>query len=210
MLQSIYKYLVTLLSASILVTAATVATGETPAPTAATDKAAAGDDWRFGFELYGYFASMGGEIATGQALEADFDDILDNLQFAFMGLVGAYKGKWSFIADVLYMDVGGDGKGTLTVPITPRKSITENVKVDVGVRSWVVTPTVGYELVSNDKLNLSLFGGARYLWLKTTMEVNSSNNIRYRGYKLSESQDNWDAIAGVRGRILLTDKWFLP
>lgn len=193
-----------------LAAAVTAAAEETAAATAAPTETATADDWKFGFELYGYLASIGGEAANGQDFDIDFSDILDNLDFAFMGTAGAYKGKWSFVADALYMDVSKDEAGSLTVPLTSHVSLTQNVKADVGIETWVVTPSVGYDLVANEKASLTILAGARYMWLKTSMKVSRSNQFKYGEHKISESQSNWDGIVGVRGQILLTEKWFLP
>ncbi|MGD8954334.1 MAG: hypothetical protein PVI45_08165, partial [Desulfobacterales bacterium] len=66
----------------------------------------------------------------------------------------------------------------VTVPLTEHVSTTENVKADVGMKSWIVTPAVGYHLIDNEKINLSLLAGARYLWLKNTLEIDRANRFR--------------------------------
>jgi hypothetical protein len=192
------------------VPAASAATGETPASTTAPKATASTNEWRFSAALYGYFPAIGGKAANGKNFSVDFNDIFDNLDFAFMGMVGAYKGKWSFLADALYMDVSGDNAGTVTLPLTERIDVTENVKADMNLKAWVVTPTVGYDLLDRGKFNLTLVGGLRYLWIDTTFKVKRSNRYRYRENKVSGSQSNWDGIVGVRGQVLLTGKWYLP
>lgn len=200
---------VALLVAALL--AAVPAAAEEPASSGTSSKAAnSSDDWRFGFALYGYLAAIGGELENGKDFDVGFDDILDNLDFALMGMGAAFKGKWSFMADVIYMDVQADKAATLSLPLTSRITVNQNVKADMEMQSWIVTPTVGYELLDRDKFQLSVTGGLRYMWIKTKLEVKRSNRFRYRENKVSDSQSNWDGVVGVRGQILLNDKWYLP
>ncbi len=127
-----------------------------------------------------------------------------------MGMAGAYKGRWSFVVDGMYMDVEGDNSGTVSLPLTSNVSITENVKADMEMETWVVTPTVGYELLQRDKFSLTLLAGLRYLWIDTSFEVESSNRFLYSEHKISDSHDNWDGIVGTRGQVRLADRWYLP
>ena len=71
----------------------------------------------------------------------------------------------------------------------------------VELRGWVVTPDVGYTVLSGDRQ----FGsprGARYLYLES--------DIRLGARGIDESSDIWDGIVGIRGRINLTEKLYLP
>ena len=151
-----------------------------------------------------------GETVSGDDFEISFNDIINNLDFTFMSVIGASKGKWSVGVDLIYMDLSADNAGTVTVPLTEHISITQNVKADVGMQSWVVTPAVGYNLIDNEKINLTLLAGARYLWIKSTLEIKRSNRFKYREHKFSDSGDVWDGIVGVRGHVPLTEKWYLP
>jgi hypothetical protein len=161
-------------------------------------------------------ATIGAGVASGQDVSVDFvelsksDDVDFGFNGIFMGMVGAFKGKWSFTADAMYMDVSADTTGTLTGTRGSRIPLSENVKIDVGLSSWVVTPTVGYDLYTGDKATLTLLGGLRYLWIKTSLEFEGSSLLKTRYHKISESQDNWDGIVGLRGQVLLSDKWYLP
>ena len=78
------------------------------------------------------------------------------------------------------------------------------------MKSWIVTPAVGYNLIDNEKINLTLLAGARYLWMKNTLEIKRANRFRYREHKVSVSGDYWDGIVGIRGQVPLTEKWYLP
>ncbi|MGB5620067.1 MAG: hypothetical protein WBM78_24720, partial [Desulfobacterales bacterium] len=63
------------------------------------------NSWEFAAEVYLWGAAIGGDTATDSSVNISFDDLIDNLEMAFMGTFGARKGKWSFLADVIYLDV---------------------------------------------------------------------------------------------------------
>jgi len=81
---------------------------------------------------------------------------------------------------------------------------------DVRLKAWVITPSVRYSLIENDKGTLELLGGARYLWIDVTLKAKFEGPLRPRQGRIEGSGSNWDAIVGVHGRIDLTDKWYLP
>lgn len=147
------------------------------------------NSWEFAAEVYLWGAAIGGDTATDSGVNISFDDLIDNLEMAFMGTFGARKGKWSFLADVIYLDVKDEG--TL-----------DGIGASVELRGWVVTPDVGYTVLSGDRGNLDLHIGARYLYLES--------DIRLGPDGIDESSDIWDGIVGIRGRINLTEKLYLP
>ncbi len=149
------------------------------------------DDWQFAIELYGWGASIGGKSATGSDADINLDDILDSLEFAFMGAIGARKGKWSLAADVMYMDAASSA------------AIAPGVTASVDLTAWIITPVVGYNLVDTGKSRLDILGGARYLYMKADLRVDAL------GARAEDSGSNWDAIIGARGAVDLTEKWHL-
>ena len=84
--------------------------------------AQAGDDWRFGVQLYGYFPSLSGESnfpgnGTSPDVTVDVDKIIDNIKFVIMGSFEAKKGRWGGFTDLIYMDVGSNKSGTRDLSI---------------------------------------------------------------------------------------------
>ena len=142
---------------------------------------------------------------TGSDIEVDLDDILDNLQFTAMGIVGARKGKWSFAADIIYMDLESDKNSTV-----PTGSGPLGVNTDLELRAWVITPTVGYTLVESDNVVLNIRGGARYLSLDADLEMNVNTPSAPLYAKVSDSGNVWDAIIGVNGEIAFNKRWYAP
>jgi hypothetical protein len=151
------------------------------------EKAAA---WQFGAEIYLWGASVGGTSGSGSDIDVDFDDLLEDLKLGFMGAFGAQKGKWLFLADAIYLDVEDD------------TTVGPGIGLSAELTGWIVTPMVGYNLVDTDRFNISIIGGARYLYLDTEVKLGSITE--------DDSGSVWDGIVGVRGHLNLTDKLYLP
>jgi len=165
------------------------------------------DRWKVTGALYLWYASMGGNTTTGSGVNVDASDLIDNLDFAFMGLIDVRKQKWSFMADVIYLSVEAGEQGSVTLPTAPTVPIPVNANVDI--EGWVVTLTGGHALIQPAKNRLDLRFGARYLQLKSKLDL-ALNPPSGPTISLSDSSDIWDAVIGIDGRFGLTDKWYLP
>lgn len=168
--------------------------------------AAASDDWQFKAEAYGWLPTIEGTLPTDDEMELTIDEILDYLEFTFMGGLRASKGRWSIVSDVVYLKLSADEGGNTTIPLGPLDIPT---KVDFGVdmETWIVNLVGAYSLVQTDKHDVQLLAGARYFWLDTTVELDASV---VPGEVLVDGSDEvLDPIVGVRGVTELSDKWWL-
>ena len=84
------------------------------------------DPWQFGGQIYLFLPSIDGESdfpgsGTDPGASVDVGQIIESLQFTFMGSLEAKKGRWGAMTDVIYLDVGGEESGTrdLTIGGTP-------------------------------------------------------------------------------------------
>jgi hypothetical protein len=159
----------------------------------------ASNGWEYSASIYLFMPSIDIETAKGEDLDLSFSDILDNLNFTFMGTLGAQKGKWGFLADVIYMDLE-DGINYSPGPLE-RLDVTS-----IGMKSWVVTPMVTYRVMESDQLDLDLLAGARYLYIK--IPIDYTTPLLGPG-STSRSNDVWDGIVGARGTYDLNEKWFM-
>ncbi len=173
--------------------------------TVAGQEGGSGEDWAFDTAIYLWGASIGGESATGDNIDIDFNDLLDNMEFAFMTTIGAHRDKWSLIADFIYLDVKDDEQGSLTVPVGP-SSFVVGTDSEVELSGWIVTPLVSYNVLQTERITINALAGARYLWLEADVEV----KVGPSKVKFSDSGHVWDGIVGVRGQVNLSDKWYLP
>ena len=80
-------------------------------PVSAADSKSA-DEWRFEGNVYLWGASIDATPDGGDSVHIGFSDLIDNLNMAFMGGLGARKGKWSLLSDVIYLNVEVDKKGS--------------------------------------------------------------------------------------------------
>jgi hypothetical protein len=183
--------------------------------------------WKWRGTIYLWGAGIDGTAdlpASGATANASvsFDDILKSLDFAFMGLLEARKGRWGGFADVIYMDLSNSKSGARSFGLTgPGGRITipvdANLKAKLGVESTVWTLAGTYTAVEKPNYELLLVGGARYLDLSADLSWQATGNVGplppvARLGKASGKVRNWDGIIGVRGRAGLeaSGKWYVP
>jgi len=154
-----------------------------------------GDEWNYFGTIYLLAAGIEGTTVNGDDFELSFSDIIDNFDFGLMGVLGAQKGKWGFLSDIVYLNISKD----VNIPThNPAANITS-----VEMKSWIVAPMVTYRVMESEQLSLDLLAGVRYLYMKTPIEVN------YTSLGI-DSDSMWDGIVGVRGKYELNEKWFMP
>ena len=168
-------------------------------------------DWQFGLDIYGWFPSVSGNLAFsppdgGGSVDADAEEILDDLKMVFMGSFEARKGNWSGFTDVIYLDLEGDKTKSVTVPDGDTQNLFD---ADLELKSWVWTLAGAYTVWQKQNSHLDLFAGARLLALDTDLQLTGAGS-RQGNLKLSESENIWDVIVGAKGRHALNDRWFLP
>ena len=152
------------------------------------------DSWNYSAAIYLWGAAIGGTTFDGQTVDIPFSDIVDSLDFGYMGHFEAQKGKWTVAADAIYLKVGD--------------SVPSPGPIDkVQFRSWIVTPYAAYNIVESDEWNLNLLAGARYLYMKPKLTF--SPGLPGPG-TVSSSDSNWDGIVGMKGNYKLNKKWFMP
>lgn len=174
--------------------------------------------WQFRFAPYAWLPSLGGTLkfdlppaaGGGSDLEVDVDQLIDALQTVFMGQFEVRKNKWSLMADVIYLDLGG-GNTQVFAPVVPGGSGTLGRR-DLNLRANLVTLTAGYEVLRTDTTTMDLIAGARYFGLDADVEVTtvSAAGPSPLYSKQSQSVDIWDAVVGIKGSVGLNDRWYLP
>jgi hypothetical protein len=168
----------------------------TPAPL--VQPAASG--WNFTAEIYGWMPSLNPELTSGQDLEIDFGDILDSLQFTFMGAFKAKKDRWGLFADLVYLDIEQSKKGSISVgPV----EIADRLSVEM--KSWIVTLGTSYEFAQTQNSTFEVVGGARYLSVETVIDA----AIGPISKGIDETDTVWDGFIGLAGKTRLNDKWSL-
>jgi hypothetical protein len=175
------------------------------------------DDWHFAARINGWLPDTEGETSfTGSDFKINLEDVLDKLEFGFMGTLEARKGKWGAFSDITYASLGDSNSNLREATIGNREipaEATASVKVDV--ESLIVSSAAFYRVI-DDGMTLDVLFGARYFDMEQTMDWDVSGDIS--GLPLSDAQgggkveiDKWDALVGVRGRIPLGNSaWMIP
>ena len=116
---------------------------------------------------------------------------------AFMGNIAARKDRWGLMLDALYLNASDNQN-------TQLGSTVGRVNVGAELTGWVVTPMVGYEVVSSDSLVLNAVAGARYLNLATDVDLrNADPTAAPFSISLSESGYNWGRHHRGQGRSIV-------
>ncbi|UCH46694.1 MAG: hypothetical protein JSU95_11290 [Betaproteobacteria bacterium] len=164
--------------------------------------------WQFSGALYAWIADMGGTTNRGSAVEVEFDDLLDALEFGFMAALEARKNRWLLFTDVIYYDLSADNTANLSVPIGPiQVPVTTSTKLDL--KGWVVHLAGGYNLYSQNKTRLDVIGGARYLDLTMDLFLQLQSLGPGQSRTIKDSLTVWDGIIGLKGNTALAERWFL-
>jgi hypothetical protein len=183
--------------------------------------AANADDWKFGASIYGWFPDLKGrsqlsDANDGTEIQIDIRDILKNLEFTFMGTLGVRKGRFGAFTDVIYMSVGKSGATTRDGTVGGSQIPTEaSLDAEFDMKSWVWTTAGYYRLVDGESSSLDILAGFRRIDVKQSLDWRLTGNvgpipIPDREGRAKGKLDNWDFIAGARGRLGLGGNWYLP
>lgn len=167
-------------------------------PQAAEDGA---EDWSFVASPYFWGAGLSGKVSQFGLptikVDAKFSDILENLDFAFMGAAELRYDRFSVIGDVMYVKVSSDAD-------TPFGLLTK--EVDVKAETFAGLLGVGYAVLDGDQGHLDVVGGVRVWSVDTTITLNGG----FLDGRSTNDGATWvDGIAGVRGKYFFTPDWFI-
>lgn len=161
--------------------------------------------WQNELMIYGWLPTISMDTRWGSTSSTDtsdsMSDIIDDLKMVFIGTYAVRKDKWSFVADVMYLDLGDSETGTHTFP----GGATVEATVDMDIKSLLLTTGIGYNIVQTDKNILDVIAGVRYMGLEVDL---SSDHPRHPGR--SASNDILDGIIGVRGAYNFNENWYMP
>jgi len=195
---------------------AILATLVTSASNAASGSTFDDDRWHSTLRLYGWLPQVSGtnsfSLSDSDRTRVSMDQaqLLDRLQFAFMGSAKVRKGRWSVVTDLIYLNLHGDS--SRGIDFSPRLDAGLSAKVDANLTGWVWTLAGGYTLWHNENANIDVVLGARYFQMKSENRLSlTGSGPAGREVKrdLDVSLDLWDAIIGAHGRIAFDDRWFV-
>jgi hypothetical protein len=180
-------------------------------------------DWKFAATIYGWLPSINGTVSIpadsgGTSITVDPSEVLDALNFTFMGVFEADKDRWSAATDLIYLDLGGSRKkfrdftlGAIGLPAT----VTADASLDT--TGWIWTVEGAYLLIDDPDHPMKLLAGARMLDLSADLKWHLQGDIS--GLPLpgpdgkgNASETVWDAIVGFRGQLKFGEdkRWYIP
>jgi hypothetical protein len=185
-----------------------------------TDAAAqqADSGWRFGLTPYLWLPNVdytlrfdpppaGGGDTTVESTES----YLSNLDMAVMLNLEARKGEWAIVSDFIYLDFSSDdasmkvGNGPVQVPVS------SSTRSDLTGGLWQLVASRA--LARSEQWSFEVLGGVRYLAIKASAswQLTGPVGVFPQAGTLSQKEELWDGIVGVRGRIGLgAGRWFAP
>jgi hypothetical protein len=180
------------------------------------------DAWQYRGTLYVYAPSISGkttfpESGGGSSASVDGEDILNALEFAFMGAFEARRQDWGVFTDLIYLNLGAGASGSRDLTLggeeLPADAAAE-IDYDLEGLAWSLTGE--YQIASGSR-TLDLLAGARLLDIESNLkwtitgDVGSVPVVDRAGDRRTTLQ-NVDAIVGCKGLIRFGShqSWFVP
>jgi len=185
--------------------------------------------WTYAVTLYGWFPNVNGDFryerpGGGGTVNAESgpSSYLEDLRFAFFLAGEARRDRWSIFTDFNYLNLDPDKAALKSVTVGPSNfPITGSAQGNVGInlKGAVWTLVGGYTMARGGWGNVDAIGGFRYLNMDTTLEWSLGAQVSTPGGGVGLARNGsvtggtslWNAVAGVRGRILLGEgRWYVP
>ena len=137
-------------------------------------------------------------------------DVLSKLKFAFAGTLEGRRGPWSFLGDVIYINLGGL-KSKVTSISGPTGIVT--VPIDTGSRSnlkqFLGTFEGGYAVLQTPGARADILAGVRYASVKVELgwELSGPTGGLATEGGVEKTKNVLDGVVGVRGRANLGGNW---
>lgn len=158
--------------------------------------------WEFRITPYAWLTAIDGSSGPDgfvSDLDAGFDDIFDVLEMAAALQVEARIGRWGFMADGFYAELGSSG--TLPGPL--------QTHVDVDFKQFLGEATVFYRVSETPRSFIDLYAGARYNSIDLEITATSSGTLLPINASRSGDESWIDPMVGIRTQWDLNDRWFL-
>jgi hypothetical protein len=187
------------------------------------------EQWQFSLTPYLWAPNVDGKVQytlpSGTGNSADIavgaDTYLSNLEFAFMFNAEARKERWSIFTDLAYVDFSSERSQVQSVDFGPAGRV--GASLDTGTSSSlkgaIWTLVGGYAVVDDPRTTLDVIAGFRYFGARASTDWQLSAAITApggaqtfpRSGSISQREDIWDGIIGVRGRVKLgSSNWSVP
>ena len=201
----------TLAAASMLVLASSLT------PAAAADLAPLPDtnEWRFTLAPYVWGVGLSGDVGVfGRGpvdIDIPFSDILENLDFAAMGVAEAHNGTWGVFVDLNFTSLSAGKSRSRTFEkdvLDMELEVAGEVSAEADIKEFFGTFMGQWRAVDSDQITLDLMAGARYWKIDNDITVRgtltASGPLGASVIKELSGSDgaSWvDPIVGIKSRI---------
>jgi hypothetical protein len=157
--------------------------------------------WQFTASAYLWAPGISGTVGLGPLppvdIDADFLDLVENLDFAFMALGEARYDRFGIAGDLMYTKLSADGTGPLGL-------------LNASVTSELIVGTLmaEYRVIEQAGTSVDVMAGARVWGVMGDFEVTTAGE----GVALISGSDEkyWvDPMIGVKGRLQGASPWYL-
>ena len=181
------------------------------------------DQWQWGATVYLWLPSLSGDTSFppsggGPSIDVSAENVLDSINFVFMGAFEGRKGPWALATDVIYLDLGSSKNGTRDLGIGGidlPASVTADLHLDI--KGWAWTLVGSYEALRQENFRMDVLAGARLLDLEEDLHWNfdgdiSSLPLSGRTGAGNAKATQLDAIVGLKGRATFGAErsWYIP
>ena len=159
-------------------------------------------NWEQSLSIYGWLPTFGGKLkytipgVGGGDTEIDW---LDKIDMFFMANYEARKDKWSFLFDMIYINMSDSQQTTIigdNVPVTSNEELT----------GWLLSFYGGYNVQQNDKLTLDIIAGLRYF----SLDLDIDGTLGNLPFSVSPSTELYDMVVGIKGKVDINENWYMP
>jgi hypothetical protein len=152
--------------------------------------------WHVRTALYGWATMLDGDVTLrgiDAPVDVGFDEILDNLDYAVMGVVEIGRGEWSFFADLFLAQLSaGASKG--------------NLEFETQLDQFIGTFAITRNVINEPRTRLDLYAGARVNSMELDLDIETNRLGTFSG---SQAKTWVDPVIGIRFQQELTDRFFV-
>jgi hypothetical protein len=186
------------------------------------------DEWKFSITPYLWLPNINGELkydipqggGGSPEVETGPNEYLQNLQGLMLLSADVRRGRWSVFTDLIYLSFADEESKVKAIDFGGSLvSSSVNLATSTTFRGMTWTLATGYVIQTGMSATLDVFGGVRYFGLKATTDWQLTLDVSGpgggqtfpRSGGISEREDLWDAIIGIRGRVPLgSSDWSIP
>jgi hypothetical protein len=161
--------------------------------------AASSEGWRVQVIPYLWGSDFKGRVGIGDRsadVDASFSDLFRELNFAFMGVLEVNRDRFTTVTDLAYMNLS-DERATAGPLFS---------SVDVGEKSFILTPEAGYRLAGSEASFVDVLGGIRFWHINGELKFEPGI---LSGIVLSDSRSWVDGVFALRGKHRISKSWSL-